>query len=141
MNPFHLLRVGPDGASHVSNQPVPRSNELAPGLHGASNGHFDQPWPKTQRLMGAVSDWLAAGSDDPAGLFSALGDETELPPEPDSEGPAVPFSPVFIRNPAYGTRCSTVVLVNHAGRGTIIERRFGADGETTGETALRFAWA
>ena len=141
MNPFHLLRVGPDGASHLSNQRGSVSHSLTPGLHGVSNGHFDQPWPKTQRLLGAVDDWLAASDDDPAGLFSGLGDETALPPGPDSEGTDAPFSPVFIRNPAYGTRCSTVVLVDQAGQGTIIERRFGADGETTGETALRFGRA
>lgn len=140
LNPFHLLRVGPEGANHVTNQPTPVARPLEPGVHGVSNGHFDLPWQKTQQLTGALADWLAAGRDDPAGLFAALADETPLPPEPDSEGPATPFSPVFIRNETYGTRCSTVVLVDAAGRGTIIERRFGANGEATGETALEFGW-
>lgn len=140
LNPFHLLRVGPDGASHVSNQPVTIGSSLAPGLHGVSNGHFDQPWQKTQRLTDALGEWIARASDDPAGLFAALADETELPPEADSEGPAAPFSPVFIRNETYGTRCSTVVLVDAAGRGSIIERRFDASGARAGETALEFAW-
>lgn len=140
LNPFHLLRIGPGGASHVTNQPRAGSHALAQGLHGVSNGHFDQPWQKTQRLTGALGDWLTAGSDDPASLFAALADETELPPEVDSEGPTSPFSPVFIRNEAYGTRCSTVVLVDAAGRGTMIERRFSADGEECGETALEFLW-
>lgn len=141
LNPFHLLRVGPDGASHVSNQPVLASSSLPSGLHGVSNGHFDQPWQKTQRLVDALADWIGRASDDPEGLFAALADKTELPPETDSEGPAAPFSPVFIRNEAYGTRCSTVVRVDAAGRGTIIERRFGPTGETTGETELAFAWS
>ena len=139
-NPFHLLRVGPTGANHVTNQPMPVAQPLTPGVHGVSNGHFDQPWQKTQRLTDSVSDWLAKGRDDPAGLFSALADETPLPPEADSEGPDTLFSPVFIRNATYGTRCSTVVLVDAAGQGSIIERRFGPDGEATGETVLAFAW-
>ncbi len=140
LNPFHLLRVGPEGAGHVSNQPVPTLRALEPGLHGVSNGHFDQPWLKTQRLTGAVTEWLATDSDDPAGLFAALADETPLPSEADSEGPEAPFSPVFIRNAVYGTRCSTVVLIDAAGQGTIIERRFGLDGEPSGETILGFDW-
>ncbi len=141
MNPFHLLRVGPDGASHVTNQPEPLVQPLAPGLHGVSNGQFDQPWPKTQWLCAGLAAWIMRDEgDDTEGLFAALADETPLPTEPDSEGPDTPFSPVFIRNPAYGTRCSTVVLVGADGRGTIIERRFGPDGERTGETALDFRW-
>lgn len=140
LNPFHLLRVGPDGASHVSNQPVTVGSSLAAGLHGVSNGHFDQPWQKTQRLTDALGDWIGRASDAPEGLFTALADETPLPPEADSEGPDTPFSPVFIRNETYGTRCSTVVLVDAAGRGSIIERRFGSNGRQSGETALAFAW-
>lgn len=140
LNPFHLLRVGLEGADHVSNQPVPAGSPLDHGLHGVSNGRFDQPWLKTQRLTAALSGWLAADSDDPARLFNALADEAELPPEADSEGPDRPFSPVFIRNATYGTRSSTVVLVDHAGTGTIIERRFGPDGQVSGETAIAFAW-
>lgn len=140
LNPFHLLRIGPDGASHLSNQPRPTSTPLDPGLHGVSNGHLDQPWLKTQRLTGAVAAWLAAGSADPEGLFAALADETPLPPEADSEGPEAPFSPVFIRNAVYGTRCSTVVLIDAAGQGQIIERRFNPDGNASGDTRLAFTW-
>jgi uncharacterized protein with NRDE domain len=140
MNPFHLLQVGPEGAAHVTNQPTPHKRLLKPGLHGVSNGHFDQPWPKTQRLSGAVERWLDEDTASPANLFAALADETPLPAEADSEGPDVPFSPVFIRNPAYGTRCSTVVLIDALGAGTIIERRFGLGGEPSGETAIPLFW-
>lgn len=140
LNPFHVLRVGCSAAGHVSNHPAPAASALEPGLHGVSNGRFDQPWLKTQRLTAALGDWLARGEVDPAPLFTALADETPLPPEGDSEGPEAPFSPVFIRNPVYGTRCSTVVLIDAAGAGTIIERRFGPDGTASGETTLAFAW-
>lgn len=141
LNPFHLLRIGPDGASHLSNQPRPTSTPLQPGVHGVSNGQFDQPWRKTQRLTEAVAAWLSVGTTDPESLFAALADETPLPPETDSEGPEATFSPVFIRNAVYGTRCSTVVLVDAAGQGQIIERRFDGDGTVTGETQLGFTWS
>lgn len=140
LNPFHLLRVGPNGASHVTNQPEPGATRLPEGLHGVSNSQFDLPWPKTVRLTDALSGWLQSDSNDPRDLFTALADETPLPPEPDGEGPDTPYSPVFIRNPAYGTRCSTVVAIGNDGIGAVIERRFGPDGEQTGETEISFSW-
>jgi uncharacterized protein with NRDE domain len=140
LNPFHLLRVGDGAAGHGTNQPEPRTSELAPGLHGVSNGQFDRPWPKTQRLSDALSDWLEHDCDDPRNLFAALANETPLPPEPDSEGPDASYSPVFIRNPVYGTRCSTVVTISSDGTGAIIERRFGPDGGQIGETEIGFRW-
>ena len=51
-----------------------------------------------------------------------------------------PFSPIFIRNPVYGTRCSTVVAIDDVGCGFIFERRFDASGEKEGETAMSFSW-
>ena len=49
------------------------------------------------------------------------------------------LSAAFIRGGAYGTRASTVVAIDHDGRGVIVERRFGPNGHFTGETMLRFA--
>ena len=46
------------------------------------------------------------------------------------------LSPAFIRGEAYGTRASTIIAVDHAGRGFIHERRFGPGGVFAGETIL-----
>ncbi len=85
------------------------------------------------------------GNDDPAILLDGLRSEhcpssaarriarSDVPQEPR-------HSSIFIRNPVYGTRCSTVVLVDAEGKGIIIERRFSALGEPTGETAMDFRW-
>lgn len=48
--------------------------------------------------------------------------------------------PVFIENQVYGTRCSTVVAVDHRGQGRIIERRFDAAGSVSGESDIDFRW-
>jgi uncharacterized protein with NRDE domain len=48
--------------------------------------------------------------------------------------------PIFIKASVYGTRCSTVVLIDHEGRGMISERRFTADGEEDGTVAIEFDW-
>ena len=50
------------------------------------------------------------------------------------------FTAPFIRNERYGTRCSSVVAIDRAGAGVIIERRFDELGVVTGETALDFRW-
>lgn len=137
MNPFHLVCADAEEAWHLTNHPAPVRIPLAPGIHGVSNGIFDRPWPKTRRLQEALSAWLDT-ADDIAPLFAALADETPLPAEPDSEGPDQTFSPVFIRHPEYGTRCSTVVLIAADGTGRIAERRFSSEGVPVGGSTLDF---
>lgn len=133
MNPFNLFTAGPDGAQLSSNFPK-LQRPLGPGLHGLSNGGLDERWHKIARLQGALADWLKAPLG-PEALLDALADETPDPADPDNF-----LSPPFIRNPGYGTRCSSVIAVDSAGRGTIIERRFDELGLVTGETALDFVW-
>lgn len=138
MNPFHLIAADKTRALHLTNHPSASTSELAGGIHGVSNGAFDQPWPKTRRLTVALADWLNTNGEDLAPLFAALADEGELPAEPDSEGPEQPFSPVFIRSPVYGTRASTVVLVGKDGTGLMAERSFDAAGRPAGDVTIRF---
>ena len=135
MNPFNLFMADAQDAWHLTNHPEVRRIPLAPGIHGLSNGPHDQPWAKTRALEAAIARWLAKDSADPARLFTALADDAELA----GPGPEPRFSPVFIRHALYGTRCSTVVLIDAQGAGRIIERRFDAAGRTTGESDLTFA--
>lgn len=126
---FSLMTIGPDAAFRT-NQPRAEHRPLAPGLHGISNGPLDPPSPRTRTLTAALDAWLTA--DRPmAALLDLLGDE-----EPAVTGER----PVFIRDPVYGTRCSTVITVDRDGAGTIIERRFGPSGGPDGETKLGFTW-
>ncbi|MBT2187920.1 NRDE family protein [Sphingobium nicotianae] len=118
---------------------------LTPGIYGLSNGALEAPWPKTLQLKAALQAWLAADSADPTALFAPLRDE-ELapmgtPPDEPSDMPQEALqSPVFIRNPVYGTRCSTIVAVENGGAGQIIERRFDASGDVAGEKTETFRW-
>lgn len=134
MNPFNLWLADRDGLTFHTNHPEPQSHALEPGIHGLSNGARGDRWFKTARLESALAQWLADGAGTEP-LFAALRDET-----PESADPEDLFSPVFIRNETYGTRCSTVVLVDAAGQGRISERRFDPNGAVTGETELDFAW-
>ena len=134
MNPVNLFTAGPDGARLETNFPAGEARPLQPGIHGLSNGPLDERWHKIARLEGALAGWLEADLA-PQALLDALADETPDPADPDNF-----LSPAFIRNPGYGTRCSSVIAVDRDGRGIIIERRFDELGLVTGETALDFSW-
>ena len=144
-NPFNILAAGPNGLTYLTNRPDPLRAPLGHGVYGLSNSALDEPWPKTLALKAAVTDWLAADEADYEPLFAALRDETlpplGVPPAQMSEQTYEPRdTPPFIHHPLYGTRCSTVVTVDHDGAGRIAERRFAADGTVTGDTALDFRW-
>ena len=126
---FSLLTVGTDAAFRT-NRPTSDGRPLAPGLHGISNGPLDPPWPRTRTLTDMLGEWLRDERPVRALLDLLL-----------DEAPAGPGErPVFIREPVYGTRCSTVVAIDATGAGTIIERRYDPAGAVTGETTIAFRW-
>ena len=140
MNPFNLCVADAESAHVITNHPQPERHALAPGVHGLSNGAFARPWPKTRQLGAALEAWLAGDAADPEPLFAALrADSPHAPKQADEEGPEAPFSPVFIQDPVYGTRCSTVVLIDRTGGGLIEERSFDAAGRESGREAVALA--
>ncbi|WP_303761012.1 NRDE family protein [Sphingobium yanoikuyae] len=144
-NPFNLLLADRDRLVFLTNRPEPQRSLLAPGLYGLSNGPLDQPWPKTLALKEAMLQWLVAGATDPENLFDALRRETlpatGIAPATPSDAPLEPpLSPIFIRNPVYGTRCSSILAIAPDGTGLALERRFNAQGEVTGDSRIRFDW-
>lgn len=132
-NPFNLIVVAEDAAMERTNRPEPLSRSLAPGWHALSNGLLDASWDRKERLTEAAQAWLAAAPGRPEGLLSSLDDREQ-------GRPAKADRPIFLLNDLYGTRCSTVVAVDRAGRGRIWERRFDAVGAVTGETEIAFHW-
>ena len=141
--PFNLLLCDAERCEHLSNHP-PLARTLAPGIHGMSNGPLDAHWPKTAALTTALGNWCAADSDDLQLLWTALGNPATAP---DAALPHTGvdlaterlLSAAFITGPSYGTRASTIVAVDHLGRGFIHERRFGPNGIFQGETRLHIA--
>lgn len=144
-NPFNLITASPSRAEYHSNRPHSTHSALGPGVYGLSNGALDEPWPKTTQLKASLLNWLVAGATSPDALLDALRTESlptfgvevsepsDIPQEPTN-------SAIFIHNPIYGTRCSTVVAVDRLGNGTIIERRFDADANVSGQSELAFSW-
>ncbi|MEH6790075.1 NRDE family protein [Parasphingorhabdus sp.] len=144
-NPFNLVTVAHGEARLHSNRPEPVSRRLAPGIHGLTNGPLDRPWPKAATLNRALANWLEEGTEEPGPLLDALASRKSYPRAAAAlPGPPAPLEPassaIFIDNPVYGTRCSTVLAIDRTGAGWIRERRFDAAATVTGEDCLRFRW-
>ncbi len=141
MNPLNAVRVADGRADFLTNWPNASWQELGRGIHGVSNGPFARPWPKTRQLGSALAEWCDDRAHDTEALFHALRQET---PEADGaiieNAPEPEFSPVFIRNPVYGTRCSTIVIIAADGSGRIAERSYDPSGNVTRDVELGFAW-
>lgn len=136
---FNLLVGTGTQAHYATNHPQFHSAGLAPGVHAVSNASLDTPWPKLNRLRAALTRWCAEGCDHFDELFDALADER---PAADRELPDTGIglemerllSPPFIRSARYGTRASTVLAMAADGRAHFVERRFGINGASAGET-------
>jgi uncharacterized protein with NRDE domain len=141
-NPFNLI-----GGDLLSSRWWWRSDRqaatpLATGVHALSNAALNTPWPKVQRLSGAMAQAMRG---DDAGLqtrlFALLGErsaaaDADLPDTGIGIDRERLLSPIFITTPdgRYGTRCSTVVLGERRDDGwqlQLIERTHDRNGTAT----------
>jgi uncharacterized protein with NRDE domain len=163
---FNLLLADGESLWYGSNRAPAFARELPPGVYGLSNELLDTPWPKLTRVKARFQQWLAEPGGTAAGLFALLADRTQAPdaerPQPtgglppegrDAHASRSPspaehsvaglaqwqriLSAPFVVNPAYGTRCSTVVLLEPGGALVLAERRFDPAGEPVGENEFR----
>lgn len=127
---FNLLAGTLDRLCYYSNQ----RNEIRridSGLYGLSNHLLDTPWPKVETAKTGLRKIIQEKSISEETLFDLLANEQEapddelpstgIPPEIEKE-----VSPIFIKSDGYGTRCSTVLLINKNKNVTFVERRFKA---------------
>ena len=153
---FNLLLCDSESLWYGSNRATPFARPLAPGVHGLSNEHLDAPWPKLVRVRARFEAWLRENMHGHAAsteaLFALLDDRRPaLPPGTAGGDTAAPvprelmsasdwertLSATFVQHPQYGTRCSTVVLMEASGSLRVAERRFDREGRRAGETEYR----
>lgn len=116
-NGFNLLVGNVDELYYLSNykQGIERLNK---GIHGLSNALLDTPWPKVENGKAYFASLINKPEVDPEVLFTMLYNEERAADAllPDT-GVGIErermLSSMFIKNPNYGTRCSTVMLVRH----------------------------
>lgn len=115
-NGFNLIVGTPEELWYHSNYKE-GIYKLSPGLHGLSNHLLDTPWPKVERGLDKMKRILAGKNISPDQLFDVLFDDVIAPDDtlPDT-GVGLErermLSSMFIKSPGYGTRCSTVVLID-----------------------------
>ena len=135
-NPFNLLVGDGDKLCYFSKLTA-QTAVLAPGIYGLSNHFLDTPWPKVRKSKQALTGYLANRSlVEPGPIFEMLADaepaeDQELPDTGVSKKWEKYLSSVFIRGEDYGTRSSTVLLVDRQDRVLFWEKSF-LSGQTQG---------
>ncbi len=142
---FNLLVGGTRALYYFSNR-GPNPVALSPGVYGLSNHLLDTPWPKLARTRERFTALLAQPEISPEDLFAMLADReqasgTDLPSTGLPEDWERVVSAPFIVNERYGTRCSSVLLVERTGRTILQERRFDATGIQSGNSRFEFTSA
>jgi uncharacterized protein with NRDE domain len=144
---FNLLLADADALCYAANRATPFARALPPGVYGLSNHLLDTPWPKLARVRRGFEAWLrAVPTPPPQQLLELLADRTpatsaEAAQSADGLSPEWQrvLSAPFVVHPLYGTRSSTLVLLEGSGSGLVQERRFDASGQASGETIERLA--
>jgi uncharacterized protein with NRDE domain len=123
---FHLLVGDVSHGDYLTNWGTgPSQVSLAPGCHVLDNTGLNRSVGRSQRAregFNALCD-VSRGA-----LLELLGD-TRVPGNHGGDP-----RPVFVRGSDFGTRCTTLLWAGEDGTITVIERRFDARGDATGET-------
>ncbi len=131
---FNLICGDLRGLSFVRDDAV-QTTPIVAGVHGLSNARLDDNWPKVERGKRLLSQWIDRGANNTDELFSML-DERSIAPDESLPKTGVPLeieralSAAHIVTPAYGTRCSTVIVVRGESA-QLEERTFDANGDVS----------
>lgn len=139
---FNLLVANGGDLAYMSNRVTGRKS-LAPGVYGVANAALDAPWSKVERSKAALSSLIDAGRANETNLISMLADREKAVVAEVEAGhlsfeQAHAMTAPFIVREDYGTRCSSVLLRDTAGRVRFTEIRFDARGNSTGRSDFSF---
>ncbi len=117
--------------------------KIKPGLYGVSNHLLDTPWPKVTKGKAGLEKLLDNKDKiDSEDIFNLLKDSS-YPPDNmlPNTGAGLSWerilSPLFITSELYGTRSSSIVLMERSGRISFLERTFISDGIASREEKTR----
>lgn len=139
-NPFNLL-VGNKTSLFFYSSMAKRIELIKPGIYGLSNHRLDTPWPKVVKGKDSLSAYVRNnGRIEPHVLFNILADTTSAPDSslPDT-GVGIArerlLSSIFIEKTesGYGTRASTVLLIDRFNRVLFSERTFNGSPDSIRE--------
>ena len=142
-NGFNLILGDRERITWYSNR-SDKVTPLLPGVHGLSNRLLDTPWPKVVRAKAWFEEIIRSREDlSSESVFRLLKDQTVAS---DDRLPktGVPLewerilSPIFITSPTYGTRSSTVVLIDKDDHVTFLDRTFDGRPEPVSTATFEF---
>lgn len=125
-NGFNLLMGTVDHLWYLSNYGK-GVEQLTDGIHGLSNSLLNIPWPKVSYGKEKLKSVLNQSSISMQALFELLYDDKVaadnlLPDTGIGLDRERALSSMFIKSPGYGSRCSTVIMVDHHGHVQFGER-------------------
>jgi len=125
-NGFNLLVGNPEEFFYLSNYRK-GIDKITDGLHGLSNHLLETPWPKVTRGKLKLTQLLKGKEISSEQLFEFLYDgeratDDQLPDTGIGLERERALSSMFIKSPGYGSRCSTVVLIDHKNNVEFSER-------------------
>ncbi len=138
-NGFNLLVGDAHSLWYFSNRDG-EVRAVTPGVHGLSNALLDTPWPKVEKGKARLSEIVGQQTVEQADLMTMLSDSSQAADE-DLPQTGVPLewerrlSSMFIESPNYGTRASSVLLIDHEGHVSFIERTVGPVVASVGDDA------
>ncbi|MDZ7719954.1 MAG: NRDE family protein [Balneolaceae bacterium] len=127
-NGFNLIAGTFDNLFYMSNRKE-GIFKVQPGNHALSNAFLNTSWPKTEESSRALEKILREGEPDEDKLFKLLMNDQRYPIEtlPDTGLPKdkeKAVSSVFIETDKYGTRSSTIVIVDKNNRVQFAEKTY-----------------
>ena len=139
---FNLIVAEGDDVAYLSNREEGKRS-LSPGIYGLSNALLDGPWHKVERSKQRLAELIRNNDVSIATLLRLMDDRNRGPADEVERGrlefdTAHAITAPFIVLPEYGTRCTTVVLVDKNRRWQFFERRFDAGGQPTGDSDFFF---
>jgi len=140
---FNIIVGGGDQLVHYNNI-LDETNVITPGTHSLSNHTLNTPWPKVVKGRQQLKDYMQANQNtlEFRSLFEIISDRTiaedkDLPHTGVGLELERALSSLFIKTPNYGTRSSTVLLIDKKDEITFIERAF-IEGELYEEKRFTF---
>jgi uncharacterized protein with NRDE domain len=141
-NGFNLIVGNRENLYWYSNR-KDEVRSLESGVYGVSNRFLDTPWPKIIRAKASFEEALSRPNPSPSALFRLLQDRMIAPDEllPET-GVGLEWerilSSIFITSPTYGTRSSTLVLIDREDRVTFMDRTFNSHPEPISTAEFQF---
>jgi uncharacterized protein with NRDE domain len=131
-NGFNLIVADREELWYYSNRGNAGPIRVAPGVHGLSNHLLDTPWPKVTTSKNCLEHIIREDRVSPEALLEILSDTTPfhdhlLPDTGVGKERERMLSPRFISGDTYGTRSSTVILMDREGGIYFKERSYASD--------------